>query len=127
MKRYLIVLMFLFVCLAVQAQNTGNANINIETRDAFYPGGQEAFDAYVFKHLTYSAEAKAAKVSGEIMTSFFVEKDSSVNEIKVLSDTGYEVGERLKEVLKKMKFAPALANGTPIRSKVIMYVPVRAH
>lgn len=125
MKRILTILM-LFSGVAVHAQ-TGNVNMKVETQDAYYPGGQEAFDKYVFEHLTYSEEAKSARVEGQIMVSFYVGQDSSLSGIRVINDTGYGVGERLKEVLQTMKFVPALANGTVLRSKVMMYVPVRAH
>jgi len=126
MKKILIAILILSG-YAVSAQSPSDVNMKVETRDAFYPGGQETFDNYIFKHLTYTEEAKSAKSEAEVMVSFYVNSDSSITDIKVMNDPGYGVGEKLKELLKTMKFAPALANGTPIRSKMIMYVPVRAH
>jgi protein TonB len=98
-----------------------------QTREAQYLQGDAAVDQYFFDNLRYSDEAKHAKVDTEVMLSFMVEVDSTVSTIKVIRDPGFGVGEKLKELALRMKYIPAMENGVPMRSKVLLNVPVRAH
>jgi protein TonB len=129
MKFILTLLLLVGSAVFVFAQSgQGNKNMEVKmTREAYYPQGDPALYTYIFNQLKYSEEAKAAKVSGDVMVSFWVEKDSTLSDIKTLSDPGYGVGENLKGVLKTIKYVPALVNGVVMRSKVIITVPVRAH
>jgi len=128
--KYLFTLVLVATSSLLALAQTGQGNKNMEvkmTREAYYPQGDQALYTYIFNNLKYSEEAKAAKVSGDVMVSFWVEKDSTLADIKTLSDPGYGVGENLKGVLKSVKYVPALVNGVVMRSKVIITVPVRAH
>ncbi|HXA03094.1 MAG TPA: energy transducer TonB [Cytophagaceae bacterium] len=108
------------------AQSTQNMTVK-QSREAQYAQGDAAVDQYFFDNLHYSDEAKHAKVDTEVMLSFMVEKDSTISNIKVIRDPGFGIGERLKELLSRMKYIPAIENGVTLRSKVILNVPVRAH
>lgn len=122
----LFVLFLLAFSFAVYGQDTQNMKVEM-TRDASYPEGDQALATYLFYNVKYSEEAKANKVEGDMMVSFFVEADSSLSNIKILTDLGYGCGESVKALLEKIKYTPALVNGTPMRSKVIITVPLRAH
>jgi hypothetical protein len=108
------------------AQGVQNMTVK-QTREAQYALGDAAVDQYFFDNLHYSDEAKHAKVDTEVMLSFMVEKDSTISTIKVIRDPGFGIGDRLKELLSRMKYIPAMENGVMMRSKVILNVPVRAH
>jgi protein TonB len=98
-----------------------------QTKEATYPNGDQALFTHIFNNLKYSQEARNAKVEGEMMVSIMVELDSSVTNVKIIRDLGYGIGADLKTILEKLKYGPALENGTAMRSKVILNIPVRAH
>ena len=122
---------FLFVALCLGCTPSfaqGPINMVVkQTREAQYIQGDDAVYQYFFENLHYSDEAKHAKVDTEVMLSFMVEVDSTISTIKVIRDPGFGVGEGLKELALKMKYIPALENGVPMRSKVLLNIPVRAH
>lgn len=118
----------LIILLSAFSLNSFSQNMKVEnTREAQYPKGDGALDTLIFKTLKYSPEAKANKVSGEVMISFYVETDSTLTNFRIISDPGYGCGESVKEILQKLKFTPALVNGIPMKQKVIKTVPVYAH
>jgi protein TonB len=129
MKKLILFSFFSFLFFVSFSQTEGDGkNMKVEmNQEAHYPQGDKALYDYLFKKVKYSEEAKTNKVSGEVMVSFWVEADSSLTKINIISDPGCGCGESLKELLSKLKFAPALVNGVPMRSKVILNVPVRAH
>jgi len=103
-------------------------NMKVETtREAAYPKGDHALFTYLFQQIKYTEEAKTNKAEGEVTISFFVEPDSSLSNFKILSDVGFGCGNAVKEALSKVKYTPAMVNGTLMRSKQILNVPVRAH
>lgn len=110
-----------------QTENPGQNQTVEMTREAYYPEGDQALATYLFYNVKYSEEAKANKAEGEMMVSFFVEADSTVSNIKIIRDLGYGLGDSVKALLGKVKYVPALVNGVPFRSKVIITVPLRAH
>lgn len=111
-----------------QAQIEKSQNMKVEqTREAQYAGGDEALYTYIFYNLKYSEQAKLNKAEGEIMLSFFVEKDSTLSNIKIIKEVGFSCGDSLRNVFKKIKYIPASENGTLMRSNQMINVPVKAH
>lgn len=103
-------------------------NFKVETtREAQYPGGESELYRDIYINLNYSEEAKAQKVETTVMVSLFVEADSSVSNIKVLNDPGFGTGDSLKVYLNNTRFIPALMNGTPYRTQLMLNIPLRAH
>lgn len=78
-----------------------------------YPGGTKAFYQFVAKK--FLAPEKAG-INGKIILTFVIEKDGSINEIKVLQDVGYGSGEEAARVIKKSeKWISAQKEGNPVR------------
>jgi TonB family protein len=103
-------------------------NISIVTdQEPFYPKGEQELYMHVLRSVKYSDEAKANQVKGEVMMSFDVLPDSSITNIVVISGPGYGIEDGVKEVIKGLKFAPAVQNGVRVRMNVMMDFPVRAH
>ena len=103
-------------------------NMKVQTtREAGYPKGDQALFEYLFQNIKYTEDAKKNKAGGEVTISFFVESDSSLSNFKILKDVGFGCGEAVKEALSKVKYTPAMVNGTLMKSKQILNVPVRAH
>lgn len=55
-------------------------------------------------------------MAGQLVASFVIEKDGSVNELKILKDLGYGTGEEFIRVLKKCeKWSPGMQDGRFVR------------
>ncbi|MFI5164305.1 MAG: energy transducer TonB [Bacteroidia bacterium] len=112
------------------AQNTSapdKQNMTVTTQDAFYPKGEQALYAYVMNNVKYSDGAKKIYLSGQVSLSFDVMPDSSVANVKIINDPGYGVGEEVKKLVEKLRFAPAIQMGMRVKMNLIMDFPVKAH
>lgn len=116
----------MFLSISVYAQENKNFKVE-QTREASYPAGESELYTYVFKNLRYSPEAIKNRIEGEVMLSFFVETDSTITNIKAIGGPDFGVRDSLKVMFSKLKYLPALENGYPVRSNVMVHIPVRAH
>ena len=101
--------------------------MTVTSQDAFYPKGDQSLYTYIMMNTKYSEEAKKNYVSGDIELSFDVMPDSSLANVKVIHDLGYGVGDEVKKLVEKLKFAPAIMMGVKVRTNVMMDFPVKAH
>lgn len=108
-------------------QKPDKQNMTVTTQDAFYPKGEQALYTYIMMNTKYPEESKKKYAEGNVELSFDVMADSSIKNVKILSDVGYGVGEEVKKILEKQKFAPAIMMGTKVKSNLIMDFPVKAH
>ncbi|MBY0424276.1 MAG: energy transducer TonB [Cytophagales bacterium] len=131
MRKILFSLAFVLAAIFAQAQTTPYTDKDVKNdqsndREAHPKGGINELYKYVFNNLTYCEEDIKNKVKGKVLLDIFVEKDSTISNIKVLETVGKECGPRLVELIKKQKFVPAVAYGIVIRHDVQIYVPVNA-
>jgi protein TonB len=85
-----------------------------------YPGGVEAFYKFIAKNFKAPEEEG---LNGKIITTFVIEIDGSISDIKVLQDIGYGSGaEVLKVLTMSKKWIPAKLNNIPVR--VIYQFPI---
>ena len=101
--------------------------MQVTTQDAFYPKGEQALYTYVMYNTKYSPEAIKNYVTGNVELSFDVMPDSTIKNVKIISDVGYGVGDAVKKMVEQLKFAPAIMMGTKVKSNLIMDFPVKAH
>ncbi len=88
-----------------------------------YPGGMQAFYKYLGGSIKYPKEAADKKVEGKVFMQFVVEKDGSLNDIKVISGPGSGTNEEALRVLKSSpKWNPGLVKGKPVR--VMFHLPI---
>jgi TonB family protein len=91
-----------------------------------YPGGIAAFYRFLGENIKYPEEAVKNNVQGNVFVSFVVEKDGSLNNIKIDRPLGYGTDEEAVRVLKlSRKWNPGLANGKPVRVKY--NIPIKFH
>jgi protein TonB len=84
----------------------------IEVKPEF-PGGMGEFYKYFAKNYR---TPNVKKLYGKVYVSFVVEKDGSINEIKVLRDIGYGTGEEAIRVLKlSPNWNPGEQDGRKVR------------
>jgi TonB family protein len=81
-----------------------------------FPGGEDALMDYVSKNVVYPKEAQEKGISGRVFAEFIVEKDGSVNEVKVMRGIGGGCDEEAVRVIKAMpKWKPGKQEGKPVR------------
>lgn len=86
-----------------------------------YTGGEEAMMKYVSENIKYPQAAKDKNIAGRVFVSFVVEKDGSVNEVKVLRGIGGGCDEEAVRVIKGMpKWKPGIQEGKPVRVSYMM-------
>ena len=81
-----------------------------------FPGGDQAMMKFVSENVQYPEEAKEKEISGRVLVGFIVEKDGSVNEVKVVKGIGGGCDEEAVRVVKAMpKWKPGKQKGKPVR------------
>jgi hypothetical protein len=92
--------------------NTIYNTIEIGTKPEF-PGGITKFHHFFYSNFQVPDEDN---LKGNIATSFIIEKDGSLSDIRVNRDIGYGTGKEAIRVLKKSpKWIPGKQNGKTIR------------
>ena len=138
MKKYILILIFLFIsqlAISQESDSTARATRNERTiavpdgtndkydpiysqedvdKEAYYPGGMKRFYAFVDK--TFKVP-EGESFNGKIILSFIVENDGSVSNIKVVRNTGYGSPEEAVAMMSKSpKWIPAKLKGKNVRS-----------
>ena len=88
---------------------------------ATYPGGTDAFFAWVKQNIKYPAAAKAQKLEGKVKVEFIIEPDGSLTNAKILNHLGGGLEqEALRLIAVSPKWTAAVYQGKPIRSKMVL-------
>lgn len=84
-----------------------------------FPGGINAFDSFIKQNFKTPKEG----LKGKIHTTFIIEKDGSLSDIKILRDLGHETGAEAERVLKlSPKWNPGKQDNKTIR--VLFSMPI---
>jgi TonB family protein len=127
MKNLFLTFIFLLIgCSAFSQSDPQNKKVVTNSEPA-YPKGEQALYTEVLYNLKYPEEAKKKYVEGEVMISFDVKPDSTVSNIIIISGVGNGVDEELKKYIEKLRFAPAIQNGKPVKMNTMYTFPVKAH
>ena len=87
-------------------------------RQPQFPGDMNALTDYMQKNVRYPEAAQKAKVTGRVFTSFIVERDGRLTDIKVLKGLGSGCDEEAIRVINTMpRWKPGTQSGIPIRVK----------
>jgi TonB family protein len=88
-----------------------------------FPGGNEKSLQFLNENIKYPDEAKKAKIEGEVIISFIVEKDGRLSNLKILRGLGGGCDEELIRVVKLMPlWNPGIAHGKPVRVAIALPV-----
>lgn len=120
MRRNLFIAAFLCCMFFIHATPpvTGNDQtsfpvINCQPK---FPGGSEALVCWIRNNLRYPVLAEEQRIEGDVVCSFWIEKDGSVNNTYVIRSSHELLS---KEALRVMKFMPrwipGRENGQAIR------------
>ncbi|HEX8517313.1 MAG TPA: energy transducer TonB [Bacteroidia bacterium] len=127
MKQLFSLIGFLIITCSVAAQSNNQNKKVVTNSEPTYPKGDQALYAEVYSNLEYPEEAVKKHTVGEVMLSFDVKPDSSVSNVIIISGVGDGVDEAVGKYIERLKFAPALQNGRPVKMNTIYTFPVKAH
>ena len=81
-----------------------------------FPGGDEARLQFIKDNLVYPEDAKKNGIQGTVYVNFFVEKDGSISNVKVVRGIGYGCDEEAVRVTKMMpNWIPGEQRGEKVR------------
>lgn len=85
-----------------------------------FPGGQKEFAKYISQNLKYPVVARQNNVSGKVYVAFIVERDGSVNDVKIRQGIGGGCDEEALRLIKNSpNWKPGMLKGSPVRTYII--------
>jgi protein TonB len=124
MKHYFLLLPFLlcFINVATAQKNTEGLPETLKARvnstQAEFPGGPEKMKRYFEKNTRYAHKEDRNNHMGIVYVTFIVEKDGSLDSVKLLQPlTEYYDQEALRLIKTMPKWKPAKQNGQPVRTQ----------
>lgn len=88
-----------------------------DTIKAEFPGGTSEIYKHIGENLKVPQKFKDANISGQIVVSFRVKKEGTIDNIEILRSPGFGIDEEIIKVFKSMpKWIPAKLNGVAIDS-----------
>ncbi len=92
---------------------------------ANYPGGMAEFNRDFIQNFVTPDFPEA---SARVIITFIVEKDGSLNDVKIVRDPGYGFGEAtLAALAKTKKWKPAMHNGEAVRSQFTLPITIQVN
>lgn len=91
-----------------------------------FPGGQKGLMEYLGKNVKYPADAAAKGIQGRVITSFVVQKDGSISNVKIVRGVEPSLDKEAERVITTMpKWAPGRQRGEAVNVKYT--VPIAFH
>jgi protein TonB len=88
-----------------------------------FPGGSHALNRYLFDNLKYPASASSQGIEGCVWSSFIVDKDGSLTDIRIEQGVYLSLDQETLRVLQSMPpWTPGIVQGKPAAMKV--YLPI---
>lgn len=129
MKRLVFAIAVLMIATFASAQDTVVASSEetiykpeeVDTQPDF-PGGIDAF------YIAFKKQFKAPEVPGlvdKVVLSFVIEKDGSLNDIRVVHDAGFGTADQCRQLLENFpKWLPATLDGKKVRTLYLLPIAV---
>lgn len=87
---------------------------------------QKKFLNYLYENIRYPASVRKNKIQGQVIATFAVKADGTIDYVHILRDPGAGLGEEVERLLKSMnevgKWTPAVKDGKPVN--IEMTIPV---
>lgn len=102
------------------ANRNQSDNINQNREPASFPGGEPAWKLYLQRNLNLSVPVENGCDTGKyvVKTSFIVEPNGKISDLKVEQDPGFGTAAEVVRLLEKVpSWKPAMQNGKPIASR----------
>ncbi|RZJ76186.1 MAG: hypothetical protein EOO45_03240 [Flavobacterium sp.] len=124
MKKILLVILLVLSSAGLTAQSAPSNEAFVKPDSpAEFPGGINAFNKFVSNNLVLrDTTAKDLK----IYVSYVVDTDGGVDNVMVVKDPGFGLGEEAVRVVKlSPKWNPALKDGKPVRSAMVFPIRIK--
>jgi protein TonB len=82
-----------------------------------YPGGKEAFKAYVKSHLVYPEEAKQKRIEGVVQLLAQIDDNGNVGEVTVENGIGGGCDEEAVRLIKNVQFGSVKNRGVRLKTR----------
>jgi protein TonB len=102
-------------------------------QDLFHPtgsypvfpgGGMPAFFKYLGGNISYPPDSKKANIEGNVLLTFVIEEDGSVNDVEIISSPAEDLSqEAIRVLLASPKWKPARQNGRNV--SVSYQIPIK--
>ena len=126
MKKLFLIMLLAFVSVNAysQSDDADNDVYNMVDQSAKFQDGYNSIIKFVQENIKFPAEAKENNVHGKLMLSVVVEKDGSLNDIKIKKGLGYGLDEEIVRIIKMMpKWQPAQHKGKVVRQSQTIVIP----
>ena len=91
-----------------------------------FPGGEAALMKFIKDNLCYPADAARDSIQGRVTLSFAVEKDGSINNVKVMRSPDERLSQEAIRVVKMMpRWMPGKQRGKPVRVNYALPITFR--
>lgn len=113
---FLIAMLCLMCISSLEAQQDTTQGKPVDRMPSF-PEGTAAMYQFIYSEMRYPAEAKRLKISGQVITQFWVNEKGGIEDIVVTRGLGYGLDEEAIRVIKVMQekytWNPGTHNGKP--------------
>lgn len=119
----IIISLVLFSCSMSKKEYNDDYIIDPVEKEASFVGGYDSLMRFIVDNLIYPEEALKGKIEGKVLTTFVVEVDGSISDIKVLRGLGYGCDEEAIRIIKLMpKWNPAiiLSSKSKVRQQFVL-------
>lgn len=107
-----------------EKENLEIYNTAVIEKTPSFEGGMKSFYQYVATNYNVP---NIKGLFGKVILSFVIEKDGSINDIKITKDIGYGTGEEAIRILKKCpKWIPGEQNGKKVRTLFSLPISIGA-
>ena len=94
---------------------------DVVERMAQFKGGDTALMGYLNKNIKYPVNAEKNGIQGRVVTTFVVERDGSITDVRVIKSVDPSLDKEAVRVIRSMpKWNPCKQNGTAVRVKYTM-------
>lgn len=102
--------------------NAVDTGVNmIVHRSARYTGGKKAMREDLAESFIYPMDASETGDEGKVLVRFTINTDGSVNEVKVIRSISRAIDSAVQAaVMTLSKWEPAIQNGLPIKSTIVV-------
>ncbi len=101
---------------------TTNVQVDQESTEPQYPGGQEALMNYLITNLQYPKELKKEKAEGKVFVQFTIAKNGMVENVNVVRTSGFEAmdAEAVRVINNMQNWEPATIDGEIVATKMTL-------
>lgn len=93
-----------------------------------FPGGRDALNKYIQKHLRYPAKSMKKAIEGRVVLRFIIEPDGELTHAEVIQSMNPECDKAALDIVSKMpKWDPAMQNGAFVAAYYTLPITFAMH